>query len=424
MLISPPANQYLDNINVLRHHFEMETFLIFKPESKGIRDMINVSKSEYVAGQLQNSTIVSMNQFWAYGVIHQENHTNLMVAALGYGFNEQPHNVSEQIPGDQIDNDGDGLVDEDFCGFLVTRLDGKSFLFDIDLDGALNEDCKGCPMGEEINEYLQCSACEIGTYRNAVGIDKCFACPTNYTTFLDNADSPSLCVDACPEGYELNNNTNKCQACAIGFYKDVNSLDTTVDVDRRWWCQECPTGQTTFFEAAESQNDCLDNCGAGQQLSMDTPSQTCEDCDYGWYKPHSSSDVNITAEERWNCTQCPDGTTTVIKGSSTVDLCLQKCKCPCNLVGNPAKANLSVEQKAEILENHVKELKVDKKKLSSSIRKKISAPDNRPSSTAFGGLGILMITLAVAILVFFDATTLKNHFIMFYHNVKAIMGRE
>lgn len=26
--------------------------------------------------------------------------------------------MTEQIPGDGIDNDGDGLVDEEYCGFL------------------------------------------------------------------------------------------------------------------------------------------------------------------------------------------------------------------------------------------------------------------------------------------------------------------
>lgn len=32
----------------------------------------------------------------------------------------------DQIPGDGIDNDKDGLVDEDFCGFLIQ---GKLWYF-------------------------------------------------------------------------------------------------------------------------------------------------------------------------------------------------------------------------------------------------------------------------------------------------------
>lgn len=38
--------------------------------------------------------------------------------------------MTEQIPGDGIDNDGDGLVDEEYCGFLWQ---GKTYSWNYDI---------------------------------------------------------------------------------------------------------------------------------------------------------------------------------------------------------------------------------------------------------------------------------------------------
>lgn len=38
--------------------------------------------------------------------------------------------MTEQIPGDGIDNDGDGLVDEEYCGFLWQ---GKTYSSNYDI---------------------------------------------------------------------------------------------------------------------------------------------------------------------------------------------------------------------------------------------------------------------------------------------------
>ena len=51
-------------------------------------------------------------------------------------------------------------------------------------------------MGEELNENLACRPCDIGTYREDVGVDKCIECGVNMTTFYDSTNDADLCTGA------------------------------------------------------------------------------------------------------------------------------------------------------------------------------------------------------------------------------------
>ena len=112
----------------------------------------------------------------------------------------------------------------------------------------------------------------------------------------------------------------------------------------------------------------------------------------------------------------------IISLNDTIITEVRRCYCPCDKVHPERVFNDS--EKKQILDAHVKELTVDKKKLSSALRKKISAKDDRPSSTAFGGLGIILLIVAAGVLIFFDYTILRAHITMLYHNIKAMLGRE
>ena len=60
----------------------------------------------------------------------------------------------------------------------------------------------------------------------------------------------------CQEGYEYDNDTEECRECLIGFYKEYNSSDLSVDFADRWWCKGCPDDETTLNNATDDDNKC------------------------------------------------------------------------------------------------------------------------------------------------------------------------
>ncbi|XP_062601632.1 uncharacterized protein LOC134263313 [Saccostrea cucullata] len=82
------------------------------------------------------------------------------------------------------------------------------------------------------------------------------------------------------------------------------------------------------------------------------------------------------------------------------------CSCPVTYDLNP-KVNLTAEQEAEILE--IKQnLTVEKSTLSSSVRRRTSAPDDRKSSQAMGFLGVCFLTFTFGLVVLADCSRIIN----------------
>ncbi|XP_061182332.1 uncharacterized protein LOC133190656 [Saccostrea echinata] len=375
--------------------------------------------------------------------------------------------TSYQIPGDGQDNDGDGLVDEEYCGFLWN----DKRLVDYDLDGSLNEDCKGCPEGKELLSTFLCETCKIGTYReNLSRIDKCEKCGVNMTTFSHGSKSETDCFPICEEGMELENETKKCRPCPVGYYKDVSADETNRSVSDRFWCKKCSDEKTTYDTGTKSKNNCIAHCEKGKYLK----DSDCSPCKIGFSKNTSSEDDTLDKNLRWNCTKCPDGKTTYSEGKhKCIEVCSEgreynestekcdpcklgffknisgsnvscfpcpknfttrhlgatsgaqcksaNCRCPCDRVHKPK--NYTNEELAKVIEEMKKELFINVKQLSSNIRKKISVKDNRPSSQSIGSLGIVMITMVFAVIIVFDFMILKEHISMFLRNVRYILTR-
>ena len=61
----------------------------------------------------------------------------------------------------------------------------------------------------------------------------------------------------CHKGYEYDNDTEQCRECLIGFYKEYNSSDLSVDFADRWWCKGCPDDKTTLYNATNEGNKCI-----------------------------------------------------------------------------------------------------------------------------------------------------------------------
>ncbi|XP_061182267.1 uncharacterized protein LOC133190585 [Saccostrea echinata] len=227
-----------------------------------------------------------------------------------------------QIPGDGIDNDKDGLTDEEYCGFIVEENPSEvGTLHDIDLDGAYNEDCKGCQGGHELTQNLICMECDFGTYReNRSRIDKCIPCGDNFTTFDIGTFAVDQCIPVCIEGMELRD--TMCQPCQIGYYKNVSANDTSLNNTERFQCKQCPDGLTTYDVGTIDVENCIEHCEEGREL---TGEGACKPCDIGFYKAVSSTDLNAPLDRRWNCTVCENNRTTVDIGSEQETKCIDNC---------------------------------------------------------------------------------------------------
>ncbi|XP_076467572.1 uncharacterized protein LOC143298577 [Babylonia areolata] len=98
--------------------------------------------------------------------------------------------------------------------------------------------------------------------------------------------------------------------------------------------------------------------------------------------------------------------------------------CNCGAIEIPE----TEEEKEQFLEEHKeevqKELIVPTATLSATIRKKESAPDERPSSTSIGFLGISLIVIVFGSLVLLDLTSLLAHIKLAATNVKTVLVDE
>lgn len=109
-----------------------------------------------------------------------------------------------------------------------------------------------------------------------------------------------------------------------------------------------------------------------------------------------------------NCTQCPDNYTTRAPGKKSQKDCkIADCTCPCNMVH--VQKNYTSSELSKIIEKMKKELIVNKEQLSSTLRKKISVMDNRPSSQSIGSFGVVIIVFVFSLLLAADVMILKKH---------------
>ncbi|KAJ8298627.1 hypothetical protein KUTeg_022687, partial [Tegillarca granosa] len=81
--------------------------------------------------------------------------------------------------------------------------------------------------------------------------------------------------------------------------------------------------------------------------------------------------------------------------------CDTVCDCTFSQVTSLTFDDLTPEQQEEILEMKRK-LLVNKKELSSFIRSKTSAKDDRPTAKGIGSIGILMLILSVSVILIMD----------------------
>lgn len=100
---------------------------------------------------------------------------------------------------------------------------------------------------------------------------------------------------------------------------------------------------------------------------------------------------------------------------------LAGCMCPCNMVHTPK--NFTDEELTKNIEEMKKKLAVNKQQLSSSIRKKISVKDDRPSAKAVGSVGVVILAVCFGLLIALDYVTLTRHILGLLREIRNLFLR-
>lgn len=100
---------------------------------------------------------------------------------------------------------------------------------------------------------------------------------------------------------------------------------------------------------------------------------------------------------------------------------LAGCMCPCNMVHTPK--NFTDEELTKNIEETKKKLAVNKEQLSSSIRKKISVKDDRPSAKAVGSVGVVILAVCFGLLIALDYLTLTRHILGLLREIRNLFLR-
>ncbi|XP_071086806.1 uncharacterized protein [Haliotis cracherodii] len=119
----------------------------------------------------------------------------------------------------------------------------------------------------------------------------------------------------------------------------------------------------------------------------------------------SSSNPQMAASPIQQNTLSAVGTTTP-RNPFPARVVKEVCKCFCR---NLKRLHAITPETVGALKKHIRrELQVDKTNLSSLIQKKVSRPDARPSASAAGYLGLVLLCLPFLLIVFADAMTVTT----------------
>ncbi|CAG2201213.1 unnamed protein product [Mytilus edulis] len=114
-------------------------------------------------------------------------------------------------------------------------------------------------------------------------------------------------------------------------------------------------------------------------------------------KHSTTATIETSTSEETTETSIP--VTTAHNLGTTTD---RSCRCNCKTVKVKVNYTISVELKAEIAANISKELSVNVETLSSTIRSKTSAKDDRPSSASIGYVGVILLVIVFGGLMVLD----------------------
>ena len=112
-------------------------------------------------------------------------------------------------------------------------------------------DCQ-CVEGHEPNTTAECSACAIGSYKDAIGNTACVTCPATFTTEFTGIENASLCVCAPGYFYSVNEDVNlpaSCEICPENTYKSGYNNNPE--------CVSCSRENAISLPGSATDTDCL-----------------------------------------------------------------------------------------------------------------------------------------------------------------------
>lgn len=111
---------------------------------------------------------------------------------------------------------------------------------------------------------------------------------------------------------------------------------------------------------------------------------------------------------------------------SSATECDTSCDCTTQQITSLTFDDLTPEQQAEILDMKQR-LLVNKKELSSFIRSKTSAKDDRPTAKGIGSIGIVMLVLSAAVILIMDSDKIiigTHNWIKFFKSMRYSFNNE
>ncbi|XP_041364067.1 uncharacterized protein LOC121379488 [Gigantopelta aegis] len=167
-------------------------------------------------------------------------------------------------------------------------------------------DCtvKNCSAGTYLDEQSNtCVPCSVGFYQPDSWQTECVQCLPGTSTKDVQATSSTDCILVCPAGSQVQSGT--CQPCPVGFYKHQDGFLP---------CTPCPGEFRTATSGAKSADDCnIVGCSPGSYLHVNN---SCLPCPTGEYQPNKWQD---------SCTPCNSGSTTSTQGSVNASQCVVIC---------------------------------------------------------------------------------------------------
>ncbi|XP_053389180.1 proprotein convertase subtilisin/kexin type 5-like [Mercenaria mercenaria] len=163
-----------------------------------------------------------------------------------------------------------------------------------------------CPNGFELLFNGACGPCEKNYYRTQGEQLQCTACPKDFITLFEGAETSDDCHPPCGIGEEWDATASECDPCKLGFYQDQMYQKN---------CKQCDTGKITLNTGETFESGCVGNCGPGTYWNE--VAGQCMDCAKGRYQSESYKDL---------CVPCIPGFTTDFPKSTSLADCLDKCQ--------------------------------------------------------------------------------------------------